>query len=361
MFGEAQLNAASGQPLAPPWLDQDLGPVGVAGSATYATGTFSVKGFGIHISASSDTMHFVYQPLSGDGTLIARVVSATGSTYVQPAVMIRETLDPASKTAFLDYSSSAVHFSYRSSAGSSATLSGYTTGMSLPYWLKLLRSGSTFYSYASADGVTWTQIGTSQSITMAQNVYVGLLTCAQDMYNSTLDTATFDNVALTIGTTPVVTGTSPSFGAVGSLVTISGSGFGTTQGTSTVTFNGTPATSITSWSSTQIIATVPSAAPAGTGPVVVTVGSNTSPSNVTFNVIKPAITSIAPPAAQIAGLVTLTGSGFGASQGASFVSFTGAAAHALVQVGNSQRARRNLVMGDEGVAFRTKDNLLGHA
>jgi RHS repeat-associated protein len=319
------------QPLSSPWLDQDVGPVGIAGSATYTNGTFTVQGSGIQISANSDTMHFVYQPLSGDGTIIARVVTATGSTYARAAVMIRETLDPASKSAFVDYSSSAVHFLYRASTGASASLSGYNTGMSLPYWLKLIRSGSSFYSYASADGVNWTQIGPSQSVTMAQNVYVGLVMCAGDMYNSTLDTATFDNVSLTIGTTPVVTGTSPSLGAVGSSVTITGSGFGTTQGTSTLTFNGITATSISSWSSTQIIATVPSAAPAGTGPVVVTVGPNTSPSTVAFDVIKPAITSIAPPAAQTFSYITLTGTGFGTSQDSRFVSFAGAAAHAFVQ------------------------------
>jgi hypothetical protein len=57
------------------------------------------------------------------------------------------------------------------------------------------RSGNTFSSYTSADGVNWTQRGTSQTITMAQNVYVGL--AVNSGTTSGLATATFDNVSLT--------------------------------------------------------------------------------------------------------------------------------------------------------------------
>src|SRR5207253_1788636 len=50
------------------WLDGDVGSVGIAGSASYANGTFTVKGSGNQINGTSDQMHFVYQPLSGDET-----------------------------------------------------------------------------------------------------------------------------------------------------------------------------------------------------------------------------------------------------------------------------------------------------
>jgi RHS repeat-associated protein len=68
---------------------------------------------------------------------------------------------------------------------------------------------------------------------------------------------------------PNITAVSPTSGDVGTTVTITGSGFGSTQGSSTVTFNGTPATSVTSWGSTSIVAVVPTGAT--TGNVVVTV------------------------------------------------------------------------------------------
>jgi hypothetical protein len=68
---------------------------------------------------------------------------------------------------------------------------------------------------------------------------------------------------------PSITSLSPTSGSVGASVTISGSNFGSTQGSSTIKFNGTVATPA-SWSATKIIAPVPSAAT--TGNVVVTVG-----------------------------------------------------------------------------------------
>ena len=68
---------------------------------------------------------------------------------------------------------------------------------------------------------------------------------------------------------PTITNLGPSSGAVGTPVTITGTNFGGSQGTSTVTFNGTAATSGT-WGATSIIAPVPSGTT--TGNVVVTVG-----------------------------------------------------------------------------------------
>ena len=69
---------------------------------------------------------------------------------------------------------------------------------------------------------------------------------------------------------PSITGLTPATAPVDALVTIAGTNFGATQGTSTVTFNGTVATVIVGWSDTSIVATVPSGAI--TGNVVVTVG-----------------------------------------------------------------------------------------
>ncbi|HET8926122.1 MAG TPA: S53 family peptidase, partial [Candidatus Acidoferrum sp.] len=49
------------------WSDGDIGSVGVAGSASYASGTFTVTGAGSGtMITTSDGFHFVYQPLVGD-------------------------------------------------------------------------------------------------------------------------------------------------------------------------------------------------------------------------------------------------------------------------------------------------------
>ncbi len=76
-------------------------------------------------------------------------------------------------------------------------------------------------------------------------------------------TSTF--VKAKIATGPSITSLSPATGAVGTTVTITGTGFGNTQGT--LTFNATAA-NVSSWTDTKIVCTVPPGAT--TGNVVVT-------------------------------------------------------------------------------------------
>jgi len=123
---------------------------------------------------------------------------------------------------------------------------------------------------------------------------------------------------------PSITSLNPTSGLVGSPVTISGANFGTTQGTSTVQFNGTAATP-TSWSATSIGVTVP--AGATTGNVVVTVGGAAS-NGVTFAVTAagPSITSLNPASGLAGSPVTISGANFGTTQGTSTVQFNGTAA-----------------------------------
>lgn len=108
---------------------------------------------------------------------------------------------------------------------------------------------------------------------------------------------------------PAITSLSPIAAAVGTSVTITGTDFGATQGSSTVTFNGTLAVP-TSWSNTSIVVPVPEGATSG--PVVVTV--DTLPSNgVAFTVLSLRITIPAQgeilnrPDTVVMGQVTYTG------------------------------------------------------
>ncbi len=82
------------------------------------------------------------------------------------------------------------------------------------------------------------------------------------------------------GTGPFISSLTPTSGSAGTAVTITGSNFGTPQGRSTVTFNGTTAIP-TSWSSTSVVVPVPSGAT--TGNVVVTVAGSGS-NGVNFTV-----------------------------------------------------------------------------
>ncbi len=315
------------QPLPIPWLDQDVGAVGLAGSATYSNGVFTVNGAGSGTFGTADGIHFVYQTLSGDGSIVARVVSSTAGT--QAGVMIRETLaSGATNLQTSAYHQSFIYLFDRTSTAGSTTYQNYGS-RTLPYWIRVVRNGSTFSGYTSSDGATWVQAGSNVTITMAQNAYVGLVESSNS--TSSLATSTFDNVAVTTGTTPIVTGLTPTVGPLGTTVTIAGSNFGATQGTSTLTFNGTLATSITSWSNTQIVTIVP--AGATTGLVNVIVNSIQGISTSSFTVVHPVIIGLAPPAAEVGGLVTVNGSGFGAYQNSSQVQINGVVAAVAITGG----------------------------
>src|SRR5690606_1234473 len=120
---------------------------------------------------------------------------------------------------------------------------------------------------------------------------------------------------------PEIATVTPGSGPVGQSVTIQGTGFGGSQGgSSTVRFNGTTATSISSWTSTSITALVPVGAT--TGNVVVTVGGyacNGKPFTVTT---PPAIAAVTPRAGVSGQIVVITGVNFGATQGG--LTFNGA-------------------------------------
>jgi hypothetical protein len=256
------------------WSDTDVGPVSQAGSATYSNGTFTVTGGGGNIGGSVDAMHFVYQTLVGDGSIIAQL---TGSPYsAEAVVMMRETLDPSSTNAFVYYYPNQAFLQYRPTTGASVVYqaTGYDQSPNFPYWFQLARVGNTFTGYVSPDGVNWTQIGTSTTITMAQSVYIGLAVSG--------GTDTFGNVSVnsTATPSPVITGLSPTTASVGSQVSIGGNNFGGTQGGSVLLLNGTPVP-VSTWSNLAIVFTVP--AGATSGPLVVSVApimNNSNPVNL---------------------------------------------------------------------------------
>ncbi len=312
------------QPLPSAWLDGDIGSVNLAGSATYASssGTFTVNGAGgSSIGTTPDTTHFVYQTLSGDGTIVARLDSLqNGGSYKQAGVMFRETLASGATMAFMGYQGGATQFIYRTTTGgSTSTATG--SSVSLPYWFMLIRSGNTFKAYIGSDGVNWTQVGTTQTISMATNVYVGLAVTSAS--TSALATATFDNVAVSTTAafiTPVISSLSPPAAPVGGTVVVNGTDFGSSPSSSEVKFNGVVANT-SSWSSTSISATVPTAA--SSGPVTVTVAGVAS-NSLQFSLLESAsITGISPSSGPIGTSLVITGTGFGPTQSDSTLSFNG--------------------------------------
>ncbi|MBV9767805.1 MAG: hypothetical protein JOZ48_23395, partial [Acidobacteriaceae bacterium] len=185
--------AATPNPSLAPWNSQDIGNVSLAGSASLAGGTFTVTGSGADIWDRADAFQYLYQPLSGDGQIIAHVASLQNVNSTSKAgVMIRESLTPDSRHVMMDATSaSGLEFLRRQNTGDITTIS-WSGASNAPYWVKLVRSGNQFSGYVSSDGATWVQVG-SDTVAMASSVYIGLAVASHD--NTKLCTATFDNVS----------------------------------------------------------------------------------------------------------------------------------------------------------------------
>jgi endoglucanase len=136
------------------------------------------------------------------------------------------------------------------------------------------------------------------------------------------------------GNVPAITSVTPTTVLPGGAVTINGSNFGTTQGTSTVRFGAITVTAITSWSASQIAVTAPTNLPPGAYAVVVTV-NGVSSNAATINVpvvdnFPPAITSLSPASGGAGLAINVVGTLFGATQGTSTVRFGNTVATVLL-------------------------------
>ena len=157
------------------------------------------------------------------------------------------------------------------------------TGVPLPNITSLLPTSG---PVGTSVTITGTNFGTTQGTSTVS--FNGTTATPTSWTNTSITApvptgATTGNVTVTVGgqtgngitftVTPGITSLLPVSGPVGTPVTITGTNFGTTQGTSTVKFNGTTATP-TSWTNTSITAPVPTGAT--TGNVTVTVGGQAS-------------------------------------------------------------------------------------
>jgi regulation of enolase protein 1 (concanavalin A-like superfamily)/phosphatidylserine/phosphatidylglycerophosphate/cardiolipin synthase-like enzyme len=193
------IQVVAGPPGLPaPWTQQDIGSPGQAGDASGSGSTWTVSGGGADVWGTSDQFHFVYQTLTGDGSVIAHVATVQPvDVWTKAGVMIRQSESPGSPQAFMfstPGTTKGIAFQRRVTQDGISTHDGIAGAP--PTWVKLARAGDVFSAYQSNDGVTWTLVAT-QTIPMGSTVLAGLAVCAHN--NSALATATFDNVFVTPG------------------------------------------------------------------------------------------------------------------------------------------------------------------
>lgn len=200
-YGDVGRYFMSVSPLPAGWASVDVG-TGTSGYTVYdaSTGTFNVVGSGRGIgntgapfffSTNTDGFQYAYQPLNGDGAIIARVVNVDNtSNSAKVGVTIRETLAANSQevSMVLNYSGTAQLLRRSVTGGTTSAITG-TSGA----WLKLERVGSSFTGSTSTDGTTWTPAGTV-TVAMDANVTIGLLTTSANAH--ALNVGVLDNVSI---------------------------------------------------------------------------------------------------------------------------------------------------------------------
>ena len=183
-------------PLPAPWTDTDVGSPAIAGSAGYdsGSGVFTVNGAGADIWGTNDQFHYVDQPLTGNGTIIARLTSMTNtSANAKAGVIIKQSTTAGSNYMLIgDSPGGTVKVQY--DFNGSTTVSGTYTFPNA--WMKLVSLNGKITAYLSSDGSTWTSV-LSKTLPITTPATVGLFECSHN--TSALGTATFDNVSFTPG------------------------------------------------------------------------------------------------------------------------------------------------------------------
>ena len=246
VYGLKSESSGGGGALPSPWVSQDVGATGIPGSATFASGAFTVSGAGDDIWENTDAFQFVNQAVTGDTEIAARVVSMQNTNeWAKAGLMLRESLSADAAFVIIDETpGGSIEFMTRTAAGQAVTPIN-NGNLPAPAWLRLARTGTTVTGQISADGVTWTTVGTA-TFTSA-NVLSGLIVCSHD--SSTLNDATFDSVSVTSGGTGGGSGGGTGGGGTGGGGTGGGGTGGGTTGPSDVVIYASDITSLHgSWS-----------------------------------------------------------------------------------------------------------------
>lgn len=147
-----------------------------------------------------DALTLVHRPLTGDGSITARITSLTGryapegtsdpaaggsglASGVQPwakaGVIVKAGTTPGSSYAAVALTGAhgiRLQYDYTHDA---AGLPGEVTADS-PRWLRLTRSGDTLTGYDSADGTRWTRIGAARLPGLPATVQIGLFSTSPE-------------------------------------------------------------------------------------------------------------------------------------------------------------------------------------
>jgi hypothetical protein len=138
----------------------------------------------------------VSQTLAANGSVSAHVVSQTNtSSWAKAGVMLRQSSDPgAAYYAVFVTPGNGIVVQYRTAQGNTTQQNIKVAG-SVPAYLMVARSGSTYTAYTSSNGTTWTLLtGSSVTLNMSGSLLAGMAVTSHN--TSVLGTVTFDTVSV---------------------------------------------------------------------------------------------------------------------------------------------------------------------
>lgn len=124
---------------------------------------------------SEDQSFFVHQPLTGDGSVIARVVSQRNShEWAKAGLLIKASVTigaPYAGVMVTPEHGIRMQTAFNTDISSNTDISGGAQGT--PRWLKLTRAGEWVSGYQSSDGRTWNEVATVK-VDLPRTAQVGL-------------------------------------------------------------------------------------------------------------------------------------------------------------------------------------------
>jgi len=253
----------------------------VTASATWSS--FNTAVAGVMPNMTSPNTEVVLPIGAGSTTITAAVAGVAGSatvTVLAPPAVTPPNINSVSPTA--------------GTAGTQVTITGSGFGNSQG-------SGTVWLGTTSGTVVNW-----SDSQVVAAVASGSSSGQARIQQNGVVS----NSISFTVNT-PTIASVSPSSGIAGTEVTLTGSSFGATPGSAIVMLGNTPGI-VSSWSDTQVVATVAAGSVSGNAQILqYGVWSNAIP----FTTGIPQISGITPNSGGAGTQVTFSGSGFGASQG----------------------------------------------
>jgi uncharacterized protein (TIGR03437 family) len=279
--------------------------------------------------ASPDSSYFAWQYLNGATTPPTHGLNAATLTFTAPTTTGTYEIRLYANNTFTRLTASATISVSDQSASTTVALTSPApnTTATLPASITLSADVTSNLAIASVNFYAGSLLIGSSTTAPYQVTWVPPAPGSYDLTASAIDTVnrvtTSAAVPITIvALPPAVATVSPTTAAAGTLVTITGSGFGTTQGAGVV-WLGTRTGTVSSWSDTQIVASVANGSQSGTAYVR---QYGVSSAAVPFTVQTAAVTTVSPDTGPAGTSVIIAGSGFGATQGGGSLWIGGASA-----------------------------------